>query len=793
MTRDSLVEMLVGAALAALTLLVYCPTFQHPFVNYDDGVYVFQNPQVQAGLSAEGVRWAFTTFDAGNWHPLTWLSLQLDSELYGGLQAGGFHLTNVLLHTANTLLLFLVLTRMTERMWRSAVVAALFALHPLHVESVAWVAERKDVLSTLFWMLTLAAYLYHVRRPGVGRYLLVMLALGLGLMGKPMLVTLPCVLLLLDYWPLGRWRRGPGPARTTVVPEPALPPQVPFRHLLVEKLPLLALVLASCGVTFLAQLRGEAVAPFEAFPLAVRIGNTLQAYVSYIGQMLWPTHLAVYYPHPGAAVSAAGALGAGAFLVVITVLVLGPGRRWPYLAVGWLWYLGTLIPVIGLVQVGSQGMADRYTYVPLIGLFLLLTWGVSDLAAAWDLPRRCLVAATAVVLFACGALTWFQVGHWQSTLHLWEHAARVTENNALAHVNLGACYDEQGRLAAAREEFEKAAAINPKLPVPHFNLGNVLLHLGRVEEALAAYRRALALGADAPELHNNLGNLLLDLGRLEEALAEYSRAIDRDPGDAFAHNNRGIILAELGQPAEALAEFHKAIALDPDNATPHTNLAAALQQVGRLEEALAEYRNARRLGDEQARLRLRACERLRALRPRLAGLSAGRDRPADNSERLALAELCRQPFERRYALAARLYADAFAADPKLADDLRAANRLHAAAAAAAAGCGQGQEVARLDEMEKARLRRQALNWLQADLAVWTTHAQSNRPQARAAVQQALRAWQRDAALAGVRDPAARAALPEAERQAWQKLWQEVEAVLVRSGAPPTPGLGDRLR
>jgi tetratricopeptide (TPR) repeat protein len=798
-TRVYPLELLLGLALALLTLLAYGRTFSHPFVEYDDPDYVSRNDHVRAGLTPDGVRWAFTTFACGNWHPLTWLSLQLDCELYGGLEPGGFHLTNVLLHAANGVLLFLVLGRLTGAPWRSAVVAGLFALHPLHVESVAWVSERKDVLSTLFWVLTMAAYLHYVRRPGVGRYLLVVLALGLGLLAKPMLVTLPFVLLLLDYWPLRRW-----------------PPAVSFGHLLVEKLPLLALALASCVVTFLAQRRGEAVAPLEAFPLGARVGNALLAYVGYLGKMLWPTRLAVYYPHPGPGVSAARALGSGLFLALVTGLVLGPGRRRPYLAVGWLWYLGTLVPVIGLVQVGGQAMADRYTYVPLVGLFLLLVWGVTDLALTWGLPRRYLAAAAAVVLSACAALTWAQVGYWQSTGHLWERAAAVTEKNVLAHVNLGAWYRERGRLSAARKEFEKAVAVDPGLLEPHVNLGNVLsdlglweralaeyrkatdlapensvahfglgsvLHrLGRFEEALAAYRRAAALDPDNAGTRNNLGVVLQDLGRPNEALAEYRRAIALDPSYALAYNNLGIGLVERGELGEAIAAFRRAAALAPQEAQPHDNLAGALQQAGRLEEALAEYRKALELGDEQARSRLQACERLRALRPRLPGLAAGRDQPADNAERLAFADLCRQPWVRRYALAARLYADAFRADPRLAGDLRSANSFKAACAAATAGCGQGLG-APPDETEKARLRTQALAWLRAELAVWAKQAGSEMPQARAAVGRALRAWRRDAGLAGVRDPAL-ARLPEAERQAWRKLWEEVDAALARASAPP---------
>jgi tetratricopeptide (TPR) repeat protein len=811
-TPVSLTPASVTVALTVLTLLVYAPTFRYPFVNYDDPVYVAQNSHVEAGLTLDGVRWAFTTFDCGNWHPLTWLSLQLDSTLYGGLNPGGFHLTNVLLHTANSLLLFLVLSRMTGEVGRGAVVAALFALHPLHVESVAWVAERKDVFSTLFWMLTLAAYLNYVRRPGAGRYLLVMLALGLGLLAKPMLVTLPCVLLLLDYWPLRRWRSAPEHASPSLF----VPPSAPFGYLVIEKLPLFALVLASCAVTFLAQLRGNAVAPFEAFPLTARVENALLAYVGYLGKMFWPMHLAIYYPHPGPTVSGVQVLGAGLLLVIVTVSVLGPGRRWRYLAVGWFWYLGTLVPVIGLVQVGGQAMADRYTYVPLIGLSLLLTWGAADLAAAWRLPRSYPITAVVVVLSACVFLTWLQVGYWQSAQHLWEHAVRVTDRNVLAHMNLGLCYREQGRISDARREYEQAVAIAPELAVPHidlgnifaeaglsdraaveyhkaidlapglasprFALGNLLAQMGRWEEARAELRKSIDLDPDIAALHNGLGQLLGDLGYLEEAEAEYRRAVDLDPDNPRPHNNLGITLVLLGRAGEAIAECRRAVALDPGEASFHKNLGAAYREEGRLEEAMAEYRQALELGEQQARPPLEACERMQSLRPRLPGLIAGRDRTADNAERLALAELCRQPGERRYELAARLYADAFRADESLADDVRSANRFHAALAAAAAGCGQGPDAARLDEHEKARLRRQALNWLRAELALWSKQAQSRAVPARAAVQQLLRIWQRDSTLRGVRDPGTLAKRTEEEREAWQKLWREVDRVLAEAGA-----------
>jgi tetratricopeptide (TPR) repeat protein len=794
------VELSIGLALAALTLTVYSPCFRHPFVNFDDEEYVTRNPHVQAGLTAGGVRWAFTTLDCGNWHPLTWLSLQLDATLYGGLRAGGFHLTNVLLHAASTLLLFLVLGRMTGAVWRSAVVAGLFALHPLNVEPVAWVAERKGVLSTLFWMLALAAYLAYVRRPGVRRYLLIVLALVLGLMAKPMLVTLPFVLLLLDYWPLRRLQIESKSAICNL------------KSAILEKLPLFILVLAWCVLAFLGQRRIDALPSLEAYPLDVRVWNALLAYVAYLGKMFWPARLAVHYPHPGAAVSVVAALAAGLLLAVITVLVLGLGRRRPYLAVGWLWYLGTLLPVIGLVQIGGHGMADRYTYVPLIGLFLLVTWGAADLMAARKLPRFYPAAAATLVLAACAVLTWIQLGYWKSDRDLWEHALAVTENNALAHNNLGMVYFGQGRVGLAEKEFDRAVTLAPRVALFHHNratllrdrgrpdealaecsqavalsprdalfhytLGNLLRDLGREDEALAELQESVHLDPDSPQSHGNLANVLLDLGRREEAVAEYRRAIDLDPRYASPHVGLGNALAELGRREEALAEYHRAIDLGPKSPVAHLNLGMALQEEGRLEAAAVEYRKAVELGYGQALPRLQQCEKLRALRPRLPELLAGRDQPADNAERLAFADLCGQPFEGRYALAARLYADAFHTDPTLTGDLRTAYGSDAATVAARAGCGQGQDAAGLDEAEKARLRLQALGWLRAELALWTEQIQGDSPPpARVAARQALRAWQRSTGLAGVRDPEALALLPEAERAAWQKLWQEVEAVL----------------
>jgi tetratricopeptide (TPR) repeat protein len=808
----------VGLALAVLTVGVYSPSLRLPFLSFDDLDYVTQNRHVKAGLTAAGARWAFTTFACGNWHPLTWLSLQLDRELYGGLRPGGFHLTNVLLHAANTWLLFAVLARLTGSVWRSAAVAALFAWHPLHVESVAWVAERKGLLAALFWMLTLAAYLHYVRRPGPGRYLLVVLALVGGLMAKPLLLSMPAVLLLLDYWPLRRWR-GPG----AVPPDPApagdsLPGLSP-RRLLLEKVPLAVLVLAWAVLAFLAQHHYGALPSLDRYPWGVRVCNAALAYVAYLGKVFWPAHLAAHYPHPGSAVSVAGAAAAAAVLLAVTALVLGPGRPRPYLAVGWLWYLGTMVPTVGLVQIGTQGMADRYTYVPLVGVFLLLTWGAADWAGGRRLPRPFLAALAAVPLAACAALTWVQLGYWKSDRDLWEHALAVTENNYPAHNNLGVHYYQKGQIHSARKEFEAAAAIDPTRPLCHDNLAGVLRDLGRREEALLEYQKAVALdphearfhlhlgtllrelgrareafvefreatelNPELPAAHNNLAAELEALGRTDEAQAEYQKAVELDPEYEFPHIGLGNLLSEDGRFEEAEAHYRRAIALNPRNDVAHYNLGMALQKEGRLDEALAEYRKAQELGMRDIDFLLHHCERLAALRLRLPALLAGQDRPADNRERWEFADLCAQPFEGRYALAARLYADVFRIDPALAEQPRTGSFAAAAIAAARAGCGEGMDAAGLDEREKARLRLQALRWLRIELPFWIETARRGFHPARAGAQQMLRLWKRDRGLAGVRDPAALATLPPAEREAWQRLWQEVE------GALAGPQEGDR--
>ena len=490
---------LICFMLAIVTLAVYWQVGNSAFVNYDDPTYVTDNQDVRAGLTAESVTWAFSTTHGGNWHPLTWLSHMLDCQIYG-LNPRGHHYTNLLFHILNTILLLLVLQKMTGALWKSALVAALFALHPLHVESVAWVAERKDVLSTFFWMLTVGVYVLYVENPGVKKYLLTILLFALGLMAKPMLVTLPFVLLLLDYWPLGRFqikklgtaqssdgtspkdtrnekRKSPkGPAKDAVRSKKntesgyrwslALP-------LIWEKIPLFVIAVASSIVTFFAQQSGGAVRSLEALPFTVRISNALVAYISYIGKTIWPFHLAVFYPHPG---MLAGWKIAGACLLLLSIsfMAIRALRLYPYFTVGWLWYLGTLVPVIGLVQIGSQAMADRYTYVPLIGIFIIIAWGIFDLAAGWRYRKEGVAVVSASLLLILMVMTWFQLQHWSNSITLFKHAINVTENNLTAHYNLGLALVKNARMDEAIDHFTRALQINPDNANSHKNLGNAM-------------------------------------------------------------------------------------------------------------------------------------------------------------------------------------------------------------------------------------------------------------------------------------------------------------------------------
>lgn len=581
----ALTSFLPAAVLVAVvTLAVFWPVLGNEFTNYDDRTYVTANRHVRTGLTLESAAWALTATAASNWHPLTWLSHMLDWSLYGEW-AGGHHLTSLLLHLANALLLLWVLQRMTGAPWRSAFVALLFAVHPLHVESVAWVAERKDVLSTLFWMLGLGAWAGYARRPHAGRYAVVAVVLGLGLTAKPMLVTLPFVLLLLDWWPLGRWTdRGAA------------------WRLAREKLLLMPLVAASCIVTFVVQSRGGSVGPLDRYPLGQRVANAVVAYAEYLRKAVWPRDLAVYYPHPGADLPAWKVLASGLVLVLVSVAVVRARRRAPYLLFGWLWFLGTLVPVIGIVQVGTQAMADRYTYVPLIGIFIMVAWGVPD-ALGRTLPKP-RVAGGALAVAAIAALAFaarIQVGYWHDSVTLFEHALHVTRENPVAHNNLGIALFETNRVDDAIAHYREAVRIDPNQASALSNLGFALVHRGRSREAVPLCERALKLRPDSAPIHNNLGLALAAEKRFDEAERQYREALRIDPDYAIAHGNLGLAFALQGRREEARREYELAVRLAPKFAEAHNNLGLVLAKEGRVEEALGHFEAAVRAKPDYAK------------------------------------------------------------------------------------------------------------------------------------------------------------------------------------------------
>jgi protein O-mannosyl-transferase len=583
-----LLDWAIGATLVAATFLVYAQTARFDFVNFDDPQYVTANPHVRAGLTRAGAVWAFTSGDDANWFPLTRLSHMLDSQLFG-VNAGPQHIVNVLLHALAALLLFAFLRRATRARWPSAFVALLFALHPLHVESVAWISERKDVLSACFWFLALWAYAHYAGRrakggSGLGWYLVVALAFAFGLMSKPMIVTLPLVLLLLDAWPFDRLRGSLGPV-------------------LLEKIPLFTLAAAGAAATYLAQRHGGAVQSFSALPLGLRLENALVSYITYIAQTFWPSGLAIFYPHPPA-IPVWQAIGAALALAAISALVLRHRAARPYLAVGWSWFLGTLVPVIGLVQVGSQARADRYMYVPMAGLGIMLAWGALELVRR---RPRAAVPAAVVGCASCAAmmaLSWVQTGYWANSETLFRRALAVTHDNYLAHYNLGVALQQTpGHLPEAISEFQATLRIQPDHAAAHNNLGNALSKIpGRLPEAVAEYRAALRLQPDYAAAHNNLGSALEDVpGGLPEAIAEYQTALRLQPDNAAAYNNLGDALLKAGRPAEAATQLETALRLDPDYASAHNNLGLALSRIpGRLPDAIEHFQAAVRLNPRAA-------------------------------------------------------------------------------------------------------------------------------------------------------------------------------------------------
>lgn len=610
--------LILNLALAALVLAAFLPAVDNDFVGYDDTDYVTSNFVVQRGLNWDGIVWAFTSTEAANWHPLTWLSHQFDVQLFG-LNPAGHHLTSIGLHILNTLLVFLLLRTMTGTLWRSFLVAAFFGLHPLRVESVAWVAERKDVLSVLFWLLTSYAYVRWVTAAdAVKRKQFLALALicfACGLMSKAMLVTLPFTLLLLDFWPLNRMG------------------QRKLSALVIEKLPFFALAVASSVITFLVQRRAGAVDEVMAY--GYRASNAVIATVRYLGKVFWPQDLAFFYPHPQPYHWSPGIVLAAALLLVgISAMVIRLRQRQPSLWVGWCWYLGTLVPVIGLVQVGQQAIADRYTYIPTLGILIALVWGLHGLIATRQSLARPVAVIAALALGLCFALTRQQTRVWKNTESLCRHAIAATKDNYLAHDMLGAALDKQdkfpealrehlealrikpdyadahnnlavalqrqGKLAEAISHYETAFKLRPRYPEAHFNLGVALEEAGRLDEAAGQYSRAIALKANYADAYYNLGVVFGRQGKLEAAAREFQRALQINPDHADAHNNLGVTLDRMGRPEEAIRHYEQAIRAQPDFARAHFNLGVALGKTGDLEAAAREFEEALRWNPDYA-------------------------------------------------------------------------------------------------------------------------------------------------------------------------------------------------
>jgi tetratricopeptide (TPR) repeat protein len=546
-------EFLICLFLSASIIAVYYQSTCHNFVNYDDESYVTENPNVNKGLSLYGIKWAFTTGHAANWHPLTWLSHMLDSELYG-LNPMGHHWTNIQLHIVNAILLFLFLNWTTKAFWRSCLVASLFALHPLHVESVAWVSERKDVLSAFFWILSLWAYAGYVQYAKKTYYLFLVIFFTLGLMSKPMIVTLPFTLLLLDFWPLARFQ--------SIILERKINVFRVLASLVWEKIPLFAFSAISCFITFFVQKYGGAVASIEAIPFKLRVANAFISYVRYIGKMVWPLNLSVFYPQqqwPTVQVLASGIL-----LVGLSFVVIRASRSFPYLFTGWFWYLGTLIPVIGLVQVGSQSMADRYTYIPLIGLFVIISWGMSDISTKWQAQRTAVAVFSSIIIIFYMTCTWFQIGYWQNGITLFQHGVKMAPDNSIVHCELAHAMHQHGKFDEAIVHFTKAIEINPKFGIAHNNLGVTLARKGDFKAAVHHHLEALKINPKNPKAHNNLGNVLAQQGNVKDAIDHYKKAIDMDPSYAGAYYNLGKIFANQEKFGSAIHFYQRTLHYSPN-------------------------------------------------------------------------------------------------------------------------------------------------------------------------------------------------------------------------------------
>jgi tetratricopeptide (TPR) repeat protein len=605
--RNAWWDWLIVASLLVGTLALYWRVRHYPFINFDDGDYVVGNIHVQSGLTLDSVLWAFTTGARSNWHPLTWLSYQLDAQLFG-INAGAMHLENVAIHAINAALLYGLLAGMTGRRPAAAWVAAMFAWHPLHVESVAWISERKDVLSTLFMFLCLLAYLRYVRRPAIANYLLVVVLMALGLMAKPMLVSLPCLMLLLDIWPLRRlWEQSVAP--------PTLWTRTRSGAIVAEKLPLFALAAASAAVTYAVQSSGHSVASQISVPPGIRLANAIVAYAQYLRMTVAPYGLAVFYPHPasypGGSIPQTQIVLCAILLALITTISIIAIRRLPWMLIGWLWYLGMLLPVIGLVQVGRQAMADRYTYVPLVGIFVAMAWTTIWLAKFRPRAGGAVAAVLALATLAGAvAVSWRQIGYWRDSQTLMTRAIQVVPNNYLAHASLGAALDERGLTQQAAAEYHAALAIkpddalalyslalqaqlrgdaqqaielyervisaNPNYAIAYNNLGNLLVQQGQLPKAIGVYRAGIARNAEIPQLYHNLAAAQAQQGALDDAIENWKTAVSLNPRYADAEFRLGLALLTVGQESQATQHLRRAVELQPDRADLLANFAWVL-------------------------------------------------------------------------------------------------------------------------------------------------------------------------------------------------------------------------
>jgi tetratricopeptide (TPR) repeat protein len=539
--------------IAAATVVAFWRVFDCDFVNFDDDHYITMNRVIQGGFSWPFLKWAFTSTEFFNWHPLTWISLEIDYELYGLDHPGGYHATSLLLHIVNSVLLLGLMARMTGNLARGACVAAFFALHPLHVESVAWISERKDVMSGLFWFAMMALYARYCRQPNWRRYLAALVTFALALMAKPMVVTLPFVLLLVDFWPIRRLPFGRQDGVRTDAPRPSL------TWLLVEKIPFLALSAASCVITYLAQASGGAIQAGEEYPLAARLANVPLNYMAYLRRTVWPANLAVIYPYPREAPPAWHVVTATALLVAITLLAIRFAKRWPYLFVGWFWFLGMLVPVIGLVQVGEQATADRYMYLPIIGLLLAGCWGIGDLAARWRWPRSTVIIVAGFLLAACAAATWVQVGYWRDGLTLWSRACKIAPRSSVVLSHLAGAFDAAGQRDEAERYLRTCVLIDPKCRDAQYNLGMILLKSGRKREAIKHLRSSLGDNPDPLDL----GLLAQQVeGDTEKAIDYYRQAVAQNPNHAGAHQLLGAALIKQGRTDEGKHHLDQAQRLD---------------------------------------------------------------------------------------------------------------------------------------------------------------------------------------------------------------------------------------